>query len=163
VTAVPTDHAVPGRDYEETLRSLGRLFDEQALEDVLIVERSDGFLVTGLQRAPMLVATDEPGRRFEYMESMYLYGAVAAASVEGVQRRGSSHRADRNEGALRLIGRHVNERQGAHIVVIDQGDGFLLRMLIEADADMPHRFDTIKSDELERMRERALEARRASR
>ena len=160
---MPTDHAIPSRDYEETLRSLGRLFDEQALEDVLIVERADGFLVTGLMRAPQLVLTDEPRGRFEYVESVYAFGDIEAASVEGVQRRGSGHRADRNEGALRLIGRHVNERQGSHIVVIDQGDGFVLRMLIEADADMPHRFDTIKSDELERMRERAMEARRASR
>ena len=160
VIVVPTDHAMPNRDYEEALRSLGRLFDEQALEDVLLVERTSGFLVTGLQRAQPHVLVDEPRSRFEYVESTYPYSDIDAASVAGVERRGSGHRADRNEGALRLIGRHVNERGGSRILVVDQGDGFVLRMLLEADADMPHRFDTITSGQLDRMREQALEARR---
>jgi hypothetical protein len=152
------DRAVPGRDYEEALRSLGRLFDEERLEDVLVVERGAGFLATGLRRSPGLV--DDPGRRFEYFESEYPDEEVVSASMAGAQRRGSSHRADRNEEAFRLIGRHVNERGGTRILVVDQGDGFMVRMLVEADADMPHRFDTITSGELERLREHAIGARR---
>jgi hypothetical protein len=158
--SMPTDRAVPGRDYEEALRSLGRLFDEQRLEDVLVVERDAGFLVTGLRRSPALV--EEPGSRFEYFDAEYRDEDVIAASMAGAQRRGTSHRADRNEEAFRLIGRHVNERAGTRILIVDQGDGFLVRMLVAADADMPHRFDSITSGELERLREHAISARRAA-
>jgi hypothetical protein len=152
------DRAVPGRDYEEALRSLGRLFDEQRLEDVLLVERGSGFLVTALRRSPGLV--DDASHKFEYFESDYTDDAVVSASMAGAERRGTTHRADRNEEAMRLIGRHVNERNGRRILIVDQGDGFIVRMLVEADADMPHRFDTITSGELERLREHAIGARR---
>ena len=142
---MPTEQDMPVRDYEEALRSLGRLFDEQRLEDVFVMERRAGFLVTGLRRTPGLTEDD----------------AVVAASMAGAGQRGSAHRADRNEEALRLIGRHVNERDGSRILLVDQGDGFALRMLMDADADMPHRFDTITSGELESMRAQAIGSRRA--
>lgn len=96
------------------------------------------------------------------MEATYSDDAIVAASVQGAQRRGSGHRADRNEEALRLIGRHINERGGSRILVVDQGDSFVLRMLVSAESDMPHRFDTITSGQFERMREMAVEARRDS-
>ena len=48
---MPVYFEVPHRDYEESLRSLGGLFDEQRLEDILLVERESGFLMTGLRRA----------------------------------------------------------------------------------------------------------------
>lgn len=160
MTVVPTDHAVPNRDYEEALRSLGSVFDEQRLEDVMLVERTSGFLVTGLRRSGLLLV-DEPQSRYEFVESTYADDAIVAASVQGAKRRGSSHRADRNEEALRLIGRQVNERGGSRVLVVDQGDGFVLRMLMAADKDTPHRFDTITSGQLERMRELAIEARRS--
>ena len=157
---MPTDHAVPSRDYEEALRSLGRLFDEQRLEDVLLVERSSGFLMTGLRRAQGPGLDEEPQRRYEYVEASYPDRQVAAASAQGAERRGSRHRADRNEDALRLIGRHVNERGGSRVLVVDQGDGFVVRMLMAADTDMPHHFETVTSAQLEGMREMAVEARR---
>lgn len=157
-TAVSTDHAVPSRDYEEALRSLGSVFDEQRLEDILLVELTSGFLVTGLRRTPHLVA--DAGSRYEFVESTYPDDAIVSASVQGTKRRGSQHRADRNEEALRLIGRHVNERGGSRLLVVDQGDGFVLRMLLAADTDMPHHFDTITSGQLAGMRGMAVEARR---
>ena len=156
---MPIDQSVPSRDYEEALRSLGRLFDERGLEDVLLVERAAGFLVTGLRRASGLV--DDPGRRFEYVDTDYPDEEVVAASTAGAQRRGTGHRADRNEQGLRLIGRHINERAGSRIVVLDQGDAFIVRMLVEAETDLPVRFDTITSGELERLREHAIGGRRA--
>ena len=42
------DH-LPRRDYEEALRSLGRLFDDGRLEDILVMELADGFMATGLR------------------------------------------------------------------------------------------------------------------
>ena len=157
---MPTDHTVLHRDYEEALRSLGRLFDEQRLEEVLLLERSSGFLTTGLRRRGAPGSTDPPAQRYEYVESGYVDEEVVAASIESLRRRGSRHRADRNEAGLRLIGRHINEQGGCRVLVVDQGHGFLLRMLMAAEADLPHRFASITSAELDRMRQAALAARR---
>jgi len=152
--------AAPQRDYEEALRSLGALFDEQRLDDVLLLEREAGFLVTGLRRVHRSVEPDAPLTRFQYVEATYPDDLVVAASAEGEARRGSGHRANRNEAALRLIGRYVNEHGGARVCVIDRGDSFLVRMFLEAKEDMPHRFEIITSGHLDRMRQVALEARR---
>ena len=157
---MPIYSEVPGRDYEESLRSLGGVFDEQRLEDILLVERESGFLMTGLRRAEPRVPTSEPQARYEYAEATYPDSEIEEASVRGRERRGSGHEAGRNELALRLIGRHVNDEGGSRVVVIDQGGDFQLRMLIKADVDMPHRFAAITVDQLERMAEAARAARR---
>jgi hypothetical protein len=156
---MPSEQDMPMRDYEEALRSLGRLFDEQRVEDILVMERRAGFLVTGLRGTPGLA--EEPGQRYEYIERDNPDDAVVAASMAGAGQRGTAHRADRNEEGLRLIGRYVNERDGSRVLLVDQGDGFALRMLMDADDDMPHRFDTITSGELESMRAQAIAFRRA--
>jgi len=157
---MPIYQDVPQRDYEEALRSLGRGFDEQRLEDLLLVERESGFLVTGLRRAPPW--TPRPGLqlRYEYTESTYSDSDIEEASVLGMERRGSGHQAARNEHALRLIGRHANEAGGSRVLVIDHGGDFMLRMLTKVDPDMPHRFATITVDQLEKMAEEAQAARR---
>ena len=157
---MPTEHAAPSRDYEEALRSLGQLFDEQRLEDVLLVERGSGFFVTGLRRAGAPGLGEEPRHRYDFVESEYADEEVVAASMEGAKRRGTNHRADRNEEGLRLIGRHVNERGGSRLLAVDQGEGFIVRMLVEAEQDMPHHFDSVTSSQLEQMREIAVGSRR---
>ena len=148
----------PRRDYEEALRSLGLVFDEQQLQDVMLLERDPGFLVTALKQAEPLIS-DEPQRRYQFVECTYTDDEIVAASMRGAANRGTRHRADRNELAFRLIGRFVNAESGSRVLIVDQGDGFLLRMLVEADADMPHRFVTIDSAALERLHEEAINAR----
>ncbi len=157
---MPSEHAVSHRDYEEVLRSLGRLFDEQRLEDVLLLERGPGFLTTGLRRSAAPGGSEAPTQRYEYVESSFTDEEVVAASTEGARRRGSRHRADRNEAGFRLIGRYINEEGGSGVLVVDQGDGFMLRMLMAAEVDLPHRFAAITSAELERLGEAALAGRR---
>jgi hypothetical protein len=149
---------VPKRDYEEALRSIGLIFDDEKLQDVMLLERPSGFLVTGLGQAESLIS-DDPQARYRFVETTYSDDEVVAASMRGAGRRGSRHRADRNELAFRLIGRYVNAKSGSHVLIVDQGDGFFLRMLVDADADMPHRFATITSGDLERMHDEALAAR----
>jgi hypothetical protein len=148
----------PRRDYEEALRSLGLLFDDEQLQDVMLLERDTGFLVTALAPAEGPLA-DDPQSRYRFAEEQLSDDDIVAASVRGASQRGTRHRANRNELAFRLIGRYVNAEAGSRILIVDQGDSFLLRMLVDADADMPHRFVTISSGDLERMHEEALAAR----
>jgi hypothetical protein len=147
-------------DYEEVFRSLARLFDEQRLEDVLLLERDTGFLVTGLERGELPAAAAEPDHRFTYVERMYDHQQIAEASKLGKQQRGTGHRANRNEDAFRLLGRHVNQEGGSHVLILDQGDHFVVRMLVSATADMPHRFVAVGTLQLEQIRESALAERR---
>ena len=152
------EEATPRRDYEEALRSLGLVFDELQLQDVMLLERDTGFLVTALGPAEQLLA-DEPQKRWRYVEYEYDEHQVTAASMRGASHRGTRHRADRNEHAFRLIGRFVNSERGSRVLIIDQGDGFIVRTLVDAAADMPHRFVTISSGDLERLQEEALASR----
>ena len=152
------DEATPRRDYEEALRSLGLVFDELQLQDVMLLERETGFLVTALGPSDQLLA-DEPHKRWRFVEYEYDEHQVTAASMRGAAQRGTRHRANRNELAFRLIGRFVNSERGSRVLVIDQGDGFMVRTLVDAATDLPHRFVTISSSDLERLHEEALASR----
>ncbi len=124
----------------------------------MLLERQDGFLVTGLGQTEALL-TDDPQARYRFVEFTYSDDDIVAASMRGAAQRGSRHRADRNELAFRLIGRFVNAESGSYLLIVNQGDSFVVRMLVDADSDMPHRFVTITSADLERMHEEALAAR----
>ena len=152
------DEVAPRRDYEEALRSLGLVFDELQLQDVMLLERDTGFLATALGPSDQLIS-DEPHKSWRYVESDYAEDQIAAASIRGAAQRGTRHRANRNELAFRLIGRFVNAEHGSRVLIIDQGDGFLVRTLVDAASDMPHRFVTISSGDLERLHDEALASR----
>lgn len=124
----------------------------------MLLERDSGFLVTALAPTEDALVVD-PRARYRFVDESFTDDDVVAASMQGASRRGTRHRADRNELAFRLIGRYVNAGSGSRILIVDQGDAFLLRMLIDADGDMPHRFVTITSSDLERMHEEAISAR----
>jgi len=124
----------------------------------MLLERQSGFLVTALGQTEALL-TDDLRARYRFVELDYSDDDIVAASLHGAAQRGSRHRADRNELAFRLMGRFVNAESGSHILIVDQGDSFLLRMLVDADSDMPHRFGTITSADLERLHDEALAAR----
>ena len=134
------------------------MFDDEQLQDVMRLEREGGFLVTALAPGTDPLA-DDPRQRYRFVDESFTDDQVVAASEQGASRRGTRHRADRNELAFRLIGRFVNAESGIRVLIVDQGDGFLLRMLVGADKDMPHRFVTISSGDLERMHQEALAAR----
>ena len=121
---------LPHRDYEEALRSLGRLLDDHRLEDILVMELADGFMTTGLRPSPFVDSGGQLGARqsYEHAEALFVDPAVDAASKHGQTLRGSGREAGRYEQALRLIGRRVNADEGALVLVVDQGDGYLLRV-----------------------------------
>jgi hypothetical protein len=153
---VRTYEHVARRDYEEALRSLGSLLDEGRLEDVLLLETEDGFLVTALTRPR---DDSRPSGGYDHGEFTFRDRDVIAAATQGLARRGSGYRAGRYEEALRLIGRHVNRVRGSLVLLIDEGDGFVLRTYAPDVPDMPYRFTTFRSDDLDQMREEARAAR----
>jgi hypothetical protein len=154
---------VPRRDYEEALRALGSALDEERLEDVLIVEVADGYLVTGLRRAASdpNAAAGSP-RRYAHAERTLQDRDLSALAQRGRDRRGTGHVAGRYEEALRLVGRRVNDSKGWSLLVLDEGHAFLLRMRLATAPDMPYHVRTLGTVELDEIRERALGARRAS-
>jgi hypothetical protein len=154
---------LPHRDYEEALRSLGRLLDDQNLEDILVMELADGFMTTGLRATDVSVDSDETDvgtrRSYEHAEAMFLDPDVDAASKQGQTLRGTGREAGRYEQALRLIGRKVNAEEGALVLVVDQGDVYLLRMISKGSRDLPYRYATFRTAEFDRIRDEAFAAR----
>jgi hypothetical protein len=152
--------AIPRRDYEEALRALGSALDEERLEDVLIVEVAEGYLVTGLRRTPDPGAEGRSGRRYAHAERTFNDRDLSALARRGRERRGTGHVAGRYEEALRLVGRRVNDSKGWSLLVLDEGHAFLLRMRLADAPDMPHHIRTLATVELDEIRERARGARR---
>jgi hypothetical protein len=156
------DH-LPRRDYEEALRSLGRLLDDDRLEDILVMELAEGFMVTGLRPTEQLAQDTATGadrpRSYEHGEAMFFDPDVDAASKQGQTFRGTGREAGRYEQALRLIGRQVNTDQGALVLVMDQGDSFMLRMVTKSARDLPYRYAAFRTGELDRIRDQAHAAR----
>ncbi len=125
----------------------------------MVVELSSGFGVTALRyEGDILEAGTD--RRYRVIETHFSDAGVAEASSMGSGHRGTRHRANRNEEAFRLLGRYIVRAGGSHVLIVDQGDAFLLRMLVEGESDMPHRFVTISSNELAGLRTLALRDRR---
>ena len=141
----------PPRDYEEALRALGLIFDEGNFSDVMVVELSSGFGVTALRHDGDLLDAGAEGH-YRLIETHFSDEEVAEASMKGSGHRGTRHRANRNEQAFRVLGRYIVRVGGSHVMIVDQGDSFLLRMLMEGEQDMPHRFLTISSSQLEVLR-----------
>jgi hypothetical protein len=154
---------LPRRDYEEALRSLGRLLDDQHVEDILVMELADGFMATGLrptEGASSGELTDVGIRRsYVHGEVMYADPEIDVASKQGQELRGTGREAGRYEQALRLIGRKVNADEGGLVLVVDQGDAFMLRMIAMGARDLPYRYATFRTGELDQIRDEALAAR----
>ena len=154
------DH-LPRRDYEEALRSLGRLLDEDRLEDILVVEVADGFMTTGLRTTDGASDgdADDARRSFEHGEELFADPDIDAASKQGQTLRGTGRTAGRHEQALRSIGRKVNADQGAMVLVLDQGDGYLVRMITKGLRDLPYRYAMFRAAELDQIQSEAVGAR----
>lgn len=152
----------PRRDYEEALRSLGSALDEEDLEDALLVEVGDGYLVSGLRRTRVELegAAGRSQQRYLHAERTFRDADLVGLADRGRRRRGTGHVAGRYEEALRLVGRRVNEASGWSLLVVDQGHAFLLRMRLVSAPDMPHHFRTLGTTDLDEIRERARAARR---
>jgi hypothetical protein len=127
------------------------------------MELAEGFMVTGLrptQHPADDTSTDaDVPRSYEHGEAMFFDPDVDAASRQGQTFRGTGREAGRYEQSLRLIGRQVNTDQGALVLVMDQGDSFMLRMVSKGMRDLPYRYAAFRTAELDRIRDQAHAAR----
>ena len=98
-------------------------------------------------------------RSYEHGEVFYADPDVDAASKHGKTLRGTGREAGRYEQALRLLGRKVNTENGALILVVDQGDGLMMRMITKEARDLPYRYVTFGTTELGRILDEAFAAR----
>jgi hypothetical protein len=96
---------------------------------------------------------------YEHGEKMFADPDVDDASKRGQTLRGTGREAGRYEQALRLIGRRVNADQGALVLIVDQGEAFMVRMLTQGTRDLPYRYVMFRTAELEQIEAEAVAAR----
>jgi hypothetical protein len=112
-------------EMQETLRSLGAVLDVHRARSVYIREVPTGLLV----RATVTETLDERiVGEWQPLERLYTDRALFEQQVAAVARRGTGHQAGPLERALRLIGRHADERSLTGLTVIQHhtDDGWMI-------------------------------------
>jgi hypothetical protein len=146
----------PRREYEDVMRSIGRILDLERLRDVLLVEIESGFLVRG-----WTVATDSS--RGEWGSQSKLELQIGDDDIQthleaAFARRGSSETGGQNEVAMRILGHHVDSLKASDIMVTEQAGDWLLRC-IDPKASR-HQLFEFTGDDVKRLTGQGVQDRR---
>jgi len=117
----------PRRHYAEVLRALGAQLDDISAGDVTLVELEHGFLV---QAATNPADPSAHGNGVERVERIVTDPEIERAIEEGHARRASGREAGTIERALRVVGSQVDLHGSSGVLVLQQGDGWVLRHLV---------------------------------
>ena len=107
--------------YEDLLRSLGAVLDEQGARTIIVRDIAAGLLVRALMPTG---SVGDAGERFTPIDLAFDSPNLLEAQVTALLRRGTDHAAGPVEQALRAVGREIDVQglRGA-TAVQDPGDG----------------------------------------
>ena len=148
----------PRQDFEEVFRSIGAFLDQRRMTEVLLVEAPDGFIVQGIVVAGNVTgATWSDAIGSQTKETLtFLDDDIARFMEESVARRGQPgpepHRdAGFYETALRVIGRYMDEQKPRDVFFLEQGNNFVLRLLMSSQAGSRHVLFEFTKEDVDRM------------
>ena len=147
----------PRQDFEEVLRSIGAFLDQRGMQEVLLAEAPDGFIVQGL-----VVETGGSGGWSESMggrhkETLtFLDDDIARFMEEALARRAAGQAASwagsgYYERAFRVIGRYMDEQKPRDIFFFEQDGAFVVRLLLGAPGGAKHALVEFTRDDIEAM------------
>lgn len=149
----------PRQNYEEVLRSIGAILDQRGLREITLNETDDGFIVQGLA----LVSGegrpwDDPSAQL-HKETITLHEDDIARFIEEAVAR----RAERGgpppalgpagfyETALRVLGGYLDQQQPRDVFFFEQGQQFVVRLLMNTRAGLRHMLVEFTREEIEAM------------
>jgi hypothetical protein len=145
----------PRQDFEEVLRSIGAFLDSQHMQDILLVEVPDGFVVQGLVTAGASAGAWSDSLGTQVKETYtFLDDDIARFMEECVDRRGSGSIAAMKPGyerALRVIGRWMDEQRPKDIFLLEQGGAFVIRLLLAGQAGVHHQLAEFTHEDVEQL------------
>jgi hypothetical protein len=134
----------PRQDFEEVFRSIGAFLDERGMQEVLLVEAPDGFIVQGLVVVGASGSTwsDTMGQ-FLKETLTFLDDDIARFMEESLARRGQpmpepDRPAGHYENAFRVLGRYMDEQKPRDVFFFEQDGAFVVRLLISSQTGSKH-------------------------
>jgi hypothetical protein len=134
----------PRQDFEEVFRSIGAFIDQRAMQEVLLVEAPDGFIVQGLVVTGVATGTWSDTMGQQSKETLtFLDEDIARFMEESVARRGQPNPpnpadAGYYETAFRVLGRYIDEQKPRDVFFFEQGGAFVVRLLMGGQAGSKH-------------------------
>ena len=143
----------PRQDFEEVFRSIGAFLDTRGMRDVLLLEVPDGFVVQGLVMAGANASAWSETVGTLVKETLtYVDDDIARFMEEASRRRGSGAanvpQAGPYEGALRVIGRWMDEQKPRDVFLFEQEGSYVIRLLVAAQHGSHHMIAEFTRDDV---------------
>ena len=148
----------PRQDYEEVLRSIGAFVDQRGLNEILLAEAPDGFILQGvISEAAASSAWADPSMTITKETYTFLDEDIAKFLEDSHARRrpGPGGEAEPMAGTyertLRVIGRYVDDQQPKDIFFFEQEGSYVLRLLMSTRQGSKHQLAEFTADDLASM------------
>ena len=147
----------PRQDFEEVFRSIGAFLDQRGMQEVLLVEAPDGFIVQGLVVAGGGTGTWSESIGSQSKETLtFLDDDIARFMEESVARRGRpgpepEKEAGYYERAFRVLGRYMDEQNPRDVFFFEQDGAFVVRLLMGGQAGSRHVLAEFTRDDITEM------------
>jgi hypothetical protein len=146
----------PRQDFEEVFRSMGAFLDQRSMQEVLLVEAPDGFIVQGL-----VTSETAPGGWSETVGTQtketltFLDDDISRFMDEAVARRSRPAedwgKVGYYEKAFRVLGRYMDEQRPRDTFFFEQEGAFVVRLLMATQTGMRHVLTEFTRDDIEAM------------
>jgi len=148
----------PRQDYEEVLRSIGAFVDQRGLQEILLAEAPDGFIIQGIVGETRDTSKwADPSMTITKETYTFLDEDIAKFLEDSQARRRSGAAADGSpmagpyERTMRVIGRYVDDQKPKDIFFFEQEGSYVLRLLMNTRQGSKHQLAEFTSDDLESM------------
>jgi hypothetical protein len=134
----------PRQDFEEVFRSIGAFLDARGMRDILLLEVPDGFVVQGLVIAGGSSSAWSETIGTQAKETLtFVDDDIAKFMEEAATRRGEGGLPPPttnvgHEGALRVIGRWMDEQKPKDVFLFEQDGAYVVRLLMAGQAGAHH-------------------------
>ncbi len=148
----------PRQDYEEVLRSIGAFVDQRGLQEILLAEAPDGFIVQGIVGEAQMASTwQDPSMTITKETYTFLDEDIARFLEDAQARRRSGPANDGTpmagpyERTLRVIGRYIDDQKPKDVFFFEQDGAYVLRLLMSTRQGSKHQLAEFTADDLASM------------
>ena len=148
----------PRQDYEEVLRSIGAFVDQRGLQEILLAEAPDGFIIQGIVGETQDTSQwADPTMTITKETYTFLDEDIAKFLEDSQARRRSGSAATGSpmagpyERTLRVIGRYVDDQKPKDIFFFEQEGAYVLRLLMNTRQGSKHQLVEFTVPDLESM------------
>ena len=147
----------PRQDFEEVFRSIGAFIDQRGMQEVLLVEAPDGFIVQGIVTAGQAGGAWSETVGSQSKETLtFLDDDIARFMEESIARRGQptpepARAAGHYEDAFRVLGRYMDEQRPRDVFFFEQDGAFVVRLLMGGHAGTHHVLAEFTRDDIAEM------------